>query len=650
MRGIEKFIKISKKISVSRIPDTERAYSLGVELVEEYKNRGYIKKLPLDLLQTDCYAFVPLTEYLLEKNKGIAASPVENNFDSSWMLKTDFCFMNVRGIGTEMNKTGTFIDAIKLLPSLRVSGIHLAPFFECALGIIYAVDSFNTVNSDCIDKTFLEYGMTGEEQVKFFIDFCHLLGMSVGFDLEPHVSQFSRVVLENPKFFRWLKFTSDKKLIFNEEDILKPENQNKICEEVKKIVNDALRENNLKSLDVKGREDETKKTHLQITRKLIDDGFWTVPSHTWKGAGIPQYNKYNKKDNYPEFRYLSWDGEDHLEHSFGVLTPFKFYDNVPINKIPDKNNKPILNKNTLNYFINIFPALQKKFNFDFVRFDFVDHIFDSIVDNNISYSDKLTPYIIKRTIKRARRGDKKYIGAMAERMGTDLSNYKKVGFDLILGEDVLNRIDSDFIKKTIRVNKIIDRVNNNKKTKISALFAVDTHDTGHSGFNCVPMSLYGIYGVALRHFVSRFCHDKYSPRPKYEVIGAQDGSIGLYEANNKEISIEWKNDLEMFRIYHNIESVYQNYKKKIDRGIITKIKNYKKYVSVWIIEGDGYKIICGINTSLKDTFQNLELKDIFPQEKNQFINPYTLEIKKTDEIKIGYLKPLNSFIFELTDS
>lgn len=644
MKEILKFIKITGKIAKRDKKDIDILVDNGKKLLDEYKSNGYIKKLPLELLKSDSYTFIPLIEYLLDKNKGVVSSPVSSQPNSNWMTKSDFCFINVRGVGIKRDNTGNFIDAVKLLPSLRVNAIHLAPFFESALGIIYAVDSLSVINSDCINEEYLKLGMSGEEQLKFFVDFAHLLSMTVGFDLEPHTSQFSRVVLENPHLFRWLQFDKDRKLLDKEDNLLKEESQNKICGEVTEIVKTILKESNLLSLSERGKDNEIKIAHQKIVAKLIESGYWTIPSHTWKGAGIPQFKEYNKNDNYPIFKYLSWDNEDHFAHSFGVLTPFKFYDNIPINKLPTKDKPPVLNKKTLNYFINIFPKLQKKYNFDFVRFDFVDHIFDSIVTSKISYSDKLTPYILKKCIAKARSGNKRYIGAMAERMGTDLKNYQKVGFDLILGSDILNRFDKNFIKEVIKTNNIIKKANLSKENKSSIIFAVDTHDTGHSGFNCIPMLLYGIKGVALRHFVSRFCQDYDVDRPKYEVIGNQDGTIGLYEANNKEVSIEWQSDSTMLTIYHNIEDTYKEYKKMLKSAKIISSTNYKQKVLTWILEGREWRIVCGMNISQSDAVKNIKLNVVNDYKKMRLIDPYTKTIKELHKPEIDILEPLDSFI------
>lgn len=644
MKNIAKFINISKEISKINQSD-ENVYSERSEkLLEEYKSKGYIKKMPLELLNLEYYDFIPLLEYLLKENNNILKSPVEDKDNSNWMSESSFCFFNIRGMGKTHNKTGNFIDAVKILPSLRVTGIHIAPFFECALSIVYAIDTLDTINQDCINKTFMDYGMSGEEQLSFFVDVCHLLGLTVGFDLEPHTAQFSRIVVEKPHLFRWLKFDKNKKLVMNESDMLKDDNQRIICNEIKNIKESILKENNLKNLEVKGKENQTKEIHRKIVNKLIDCGYWTIPSHTWKGAGLPEFEKYNFNDNYPQFKYISWENEDHKHHSFGVLTPYKFYDNIPLNSIPNEQNKPVLNKETLNYFINIFPKLQKRYNFDFVRFDFVDHIFDSIIDENTPYSDKLTPYIIKRTISRARFGNKKYIGAMAERMGNDLKDYKRIGFDLILGDDILYRLDEDFINKVMKTNRIIEKINKNKKNYSSIIFAVDTHDTGHKEFNCLPMKLYGVNGVGLRLFTSRFLQDKNVKRPKYEVIGNQDGSTGLYEANNKEISINWQNNLDMLNIYHNIEDLYEEFKDIIRQGSLTATKKYKKYISSWTIENESFKMIFGINFNTTKEITNIKIEEKDITKNSYIINPFTKEKKIFEGQVIKKLSPLNCFI------
>jgi hypothetical protein len=109
--------------------------------------------------------------------------------------------MNVRALGKEQDITGNFLDAMKLIPVLRANSIHLAPFFDCALTNLYAVDSLRIITKDVLSSELLDGGIEPDEQLMLLIDAIHILNKTAGFDLEPHTSQFSRIVLENPQHF-----------------------------------------------------------------------------------------------------------------------------------------------------------------------------------------------------------------------------------------------------------------------------------------------------------------------------------------------------------------------------------------------------------------------------------------------------------------
>ena len=47
--------------------------------------------------------------------------------------------------------------------------------------------------------------------MKCFVEASHMLGKTVGFDIEPHLSQFSIEALENPSLFRWIKLYKNDK-------------------------------------------------------------------------------------------------------------------------------------------------------------------------------------------------------------------------------------------------------------------------------------------------------------------------------------------------------------------------------------------------------------------------------------------------------
>ncbi|HOJ63382.1 MAG TPA: hypothetical protein PLE45_03070 [Spirochaetota bacterium] len=647
LKILNKFIKISQKIAEKK-NESNKALKIGNDILLEYKDRGYLHRLFTEVLDYPYLSFVPLLEYLISINnvKDRVVSPVENEKNSLWMLNSSFCFVNIRGTGRKPDETGDIINCAKLMPVLRIDSIHLAPFFECALDIVYAIDSIDVINEKIVNKEFYEYGMSPEEQLIFLVDFLHLLKKSVGFDLEPHTSQYSRIAIENPDYFRWIKLNREKNTLFNnisQEEMLKRELQEEIIKEVIEIRENILKKYNLKNLKERNKDKSTKNAHIEITNKLIEKGIWTIPSHTWKGSGLPSFKKYIKEGNYPEFEYISWDNEDHKEHAFGVLTPYKFYDNLPVNKIPDINNPPILDKKVLKFFSSIFINLQKKYNFDFVRFDYVDHIFDSVLDRSgkIPISDRMTPYLIKSVISQIKR-KKRYIGAMAERMGIDLKNYKKIGFDLILGDDILYKISKDFIFNIIKTNKFIEKINKKVKNnqKSSILFAIDTHDTGHPYFNCIPYVMYGKDGVILRHFLSRFLCCGNFTRPKYEVIGMQDGTIGLYEANNKNISIKWQSDVELFNAYNNIENIFESLKSILQNSYFANLFSVKKDIVYWQFKGNNFCIIGIVNLNLNKKYKNIKLKITDNYKNIESINIYNNTKERLDSFIINSILPL----------
>ena len=63
----------------------------------------------------------------------------------------------------------------------------------------------------------------------------------------------------------------------------------------------------------------------------------------------------------------------------------------------------------------------------------------------------------------------------------------------------------------------------------------------------------GVFGMIVRFFLSRFIGAGNSIRPKYEVMGSQDMSGGVYRINNEERGMLWKSNKRFHRIYNAIE-------------------------------------------------------------------------------------------------
>lgn len=635
---LEKILVLSISEAEDKGFSKEEMEAEGRKIFEEFSKRGYIRKTPSEALSIPMYSFAYFLK-LLYKEKGEPVSPVVSNKDGSWMRDTSICFLNVRATSQNGYSHGDFINATKVLPSLRVDGIHLSPFFDHALNILYAVDCLWIISDDFINKFYLSL-ISANDQIRFFVQTSHLLGKVVGFDLEPHTSQFSRVALEYPEMFRWVKLKryqdGSVKLAddLSQEQQLLPEYQKRIINEIKGIVKEKLKKYKLKSF-LKGDVLTIRTAHIECIYELIDKGIWSIPSHTWNGVGIPEFSHYVYDKNYPEFRYINMKGEDHRNHAFGILTPFKFYDNLKPNNFPDPNNPPKLDKKVLKFFSSIPLKMIEKFGFDFVRWDYTDHVFDSVKDKNPNYpiSDRITPYVIKYTVNKIRR-KYPYVGMFFERMGYEFKDYYKVGADLLLGGDIWFDLSKRYIKDVLKVSKLLSRFNKKRSRKISICYAVDTHDTGNPVINRTPLVLEGEKGMMLRFFLSRFASAGQGIRPKYECIGSSDGTIGLYEANISKKVLEWKNNRYINESYHNIEDTYLSFIKIIRNGEIGDIRSKGKVV-FWEIKSEYGSIWCFVNLSSRKTRFKL------PRDFSYYIKPYTRErFDFSVVVEIGSYEPL----------
>ncbi len=637
------------------------------EFLKEYLSQGYIRLTPYEALLIDTDVFILFYKELYDlyfKNSEIK-SPVASEKDSNWMTKSDFCFINTRATGKEPQILGTFIDVIKLLPVLRVDAIHLAPYLECAFGNIYALNSLFHINDEVVNKEYENQGISGTEQLKILIDCVHLLKKVIGFDLEPHTSQFSNVVIDNPELFRWIKLSDDKETLYNsvsQDDMLLEDYQKDIIDEIVELRNSILAKHNIKKLESNIDKVLRETATGEVISELINKGYWTVPNHTWNGVGVPEFDKYNYSSNYPEFKYLDKDGEDQTEQAFGMLTPYKFYNNLMSNKIPKDEKLPEYNDKVIEYFAGIFLVIYKEFPFDFVRFDYVDHVFDSTLDesDDIPISDRMVPKLLKRVIGFMKE-KLSYIGFMAERMDKDIDDYGSVGFDLVLGREILTPFENEYFEDCFALHDEIEKLNKRQKELKSVKIAIDTHDSGHPLFGGkTPAELYGSRGLLARLFWARFSNFSLYNRPKYEVIGNQDRTSGLYNANNISESIAWKNDKEHNTAYHNLEDIYKlifsvfgNNNTVIDEYIINDEYLY------WYITNrsiDYNTLLCYL--CFKPNIQNDEKREVIINVSKKYISSNNkvfrldfntkkiLEIELNDnKISFGKMKPFDYKLF-----
>ncbi|MDR2044223.1 MAG: hypothetical protein LBQ15_07620 [Clostridium sp.] len=120
--------------------------------------------------------------------------------NGNWMKDIDYCFLNIRCLGKGPNEVGNILNAMKALLTIRATGIHLAPFYECCHGIVYCQKSFYRINSDILVAD--ENCVKVADQLKIMIECAHMLGKIVGFDFTPHTCHLSKLSFDRPELFR----------------------------------------------------------------------------------------------------------------------------------------------------------------------------------------------------------------------------------------------------------------------------------------------------------------------------------------------------------------------------------------------------------------------------------------------------------------
>lgn len=568
--------------------------------IAELCERGYLARPPRAVLELDDATVATIYSELARTRwaNGKIPSPKAGETDSSWMVRSDFCFVNVRACGLDRDRPGSFIDGMRLLLALPADAIHLAPFFECVFGNVYAINSLAHINPECVRQDWLSEGLDALSQLRLFVDAAHILGKTVGFDLEPHTAQFSRVVLDTPEHFRWLALDDERDRLrggLTQDEMLEPAVQQGIVDEVRGIVREHCLAAGIRFLEDSANDTvASRRVQDGIVQDLIGRGLWTLPCHTWGGAGLPGYTGYDHEGNYPLFEYLDAEGEDQSMHAFGMLTPFVTARGLYVNTAPDRDNPSRPWQPGLDALAGIFPRILGLADFDFLRLDYVDHVFDSVLEgtDDIPLSDRLTPAGIRHVINAARAVAPR-TGVMAERMGYDLDLYAGVGCDLILGADILRPIDLEFLVDMIRFQGEIAALNLQGRTPASIQYAIDTHDTGHPQIGVVPAEG-GREAMLLRMLLARLSSAGRGRRPMYEVMGNQDMTSGLYEANNRPVSLEWRNDGEFFGYQESVRRFFKAVEPVLAASCIRETQTGQAWV-MWCIDridGVRQRIVC----------------------------------------------------------
>lgn len=560
-------------------------------LVQVYRQRGCLPQTPRDLLSLPDEVIAVFYQILMD-NK-VPVSPVGDQVDSGWISRASACFVNVRATGLTDGQFGTFLQASKLLPGLRVKALHLAPFLEYEFGTVYAIRSLKTIASQLLHPVLLEGGLRAPLQLDAFIQAAHVLGQAVGFDLEPHTAQYSIPVLEVPEAFRWIKvFPEDRNWLdsfLQPDNVYHRENQEKLAAQVRTLIKGFLRERSLHTFDEE--ENDSAETlankraaFQEAVQLMIREGYWTVPAHAWDSDGLPRFAGYHA-DGYPTFQYLNRQGNDSSAQAYHIVTPFAFYHNLPLQGT-NLRQKPEPNPAALDLFCSAFLHWRDRHHFDFVRHDSVDHVFDSVFDGdgNWPLSDRPTPTVLAEFIRRSKLPGKPFVAHLAERLGNEAEDYASIGYDLLLGSDMMETVGQAHLDKSFRLQGQLEDLNERRKSPFAVAYAVDTHDTGNPFFWGESLTeKLGAEGMKTRLFLSRFLGWGGGKRPKYEVMGLADQSTGLFPANVSEKNLVWVGDAGFNAWYHRLEDLYAELKPLLEKGHLVESFAGRTH-SWWMVE------------------------------------------------------------------
>ena len=487
-------------------------------------------------------------------------------------------FVNTRALGRGSRK-GNFLDVARIIPGLGTKGIHLAPFTPYDHKCLYAITSYHSIASQVSDLELETKGITRNDQLHALISASHRLGISVGFDLEPHTAQFSIPVVSQPRWFRWVRIVPETGVPCwaelrgpsdqTPEGVMQRMLDDDVQESIAKFVdNTRLRLLEVHGLNTLEFSTEPEKIladacYRDIVRTLLKAGYWTVTTQIWCGEGIPVL-KGKLEGSYPSFYYWDRNGNERADLAFGVLTPLRF-------------DRP-------NGYAQVFPWWRDKYGFDFVRFDSLDHIFDSCDSWDTPRSDRPAPVHLAQAVKTARPA-----WTLAERMGTDWEPYAKTGFDLILGDDMLWNYNEKLVQKTLLLGQSLQNFNKESKMSIHVCAAIDTHDTEDPGILGAHLTTVRSRQELIgRQFLARFgaCGD--GIRPLYTIVGMTDRSTGLHTANISDSNMNFGHDRERMVEYHALEVAWKESLKIIKSGTMVP-GTVDRHGSWWTIsstEGD----------------------------------------------------------------
>lgn len=316
----------------------------------------------------------------------IVESPLAGTENTDWIKRVNMVGINVRTIQS-------FWNVVKYALTLTASqpSIHLLPIWEPGVvSSLYGMASWN-INPEFYSQEL--YNLvpqlnTVEKQLQAVANLLHAMGKTVGMDVIPHTDRYAEMVLAQPHYFEWLQRSGNSILNHSanlheqvQEAILSwlvrngsAQNGQNFPREVADFYGDEFGETN-RLLTLFGQTEQYQQRQdrrASLVDWLYHRGYEPVPA-----TMAPPYRGL-EVDPDPAKRVVDYAGREWRDYRitqpekmsrvFGPLTRYKFYGRQ------DDNRNWAINFDEARsavweYFCQHYAAVQKAYNFDFMRGD-----------------------------------------------------------------------------------------------------------------------------------------------------------------------------------------------------------------------------------------------------------------------------------------
>jgi hypothetical protein len=577
----------------------DRAYA--EQLLAEVRDGVPLARTQTSLLKASDSAMAAL--YAMLERERSPAHPHATDPDPSWILASDLCWVNVRACAVD-SMPGTFVRAAKVLPAITSGAILLAPFHPVQFDLLYAPETVTIVDTSLVDPDLTAAGISPANQLRALIAACRLLGKSVGYELLPFVSQFSRIAMERPQLFRWVALDDSRTGLAHADPAFPYRREDRLRDAEAIVSLAAMARMDYGVSTFRKHEDDSPemllakdKAYYSAIRLCADHGLWPVPANARNGVGIPSFLRYDRSDDFPVFAYRDENGLDVSADAYGVVAPFAFYDDIPPNV---ESAAPVhRNQDAIDYYAHIFTYWRDAFGFDFIRYNTVDRIFEESHDEagTVPISDRPTQEVVRAAIEASREGAPG-VAAVTARKAAEIDEYAALGFDLTIGSDALRRIDAPHIQDTLNLYDFLT-TRSRESRPASVCFAIDVPESGAPRLWGSPLwRVMGAERMRLRHGVARFASVGAGRRPMFETMGFQDASTGLYEAGLSVRGLDWADDADFAAGYASIERLYARLKPFIDAAVIDE-RHVEAGYAWWQIHGESRSRLLIVVVSLE---------------------------------------------------